>query len=188
MKRLVQVALILWPAMMFAQDRTGYTIFHNTISVLIDSSETRKVYLGFFSGRPRGGATIGFDSSAINPNDEVEVTGDLTFFIRMDSLVVSAEKDSLSGYALELTHDGYAADDDTLWFDWPNYTTGSTQRWTAWVPFNRDSTGFSMKIALTNKYDPCFGFEIGFIQAAADSNGTGSGMISRGTIDTAEVR
>lgn len=189
MKKLLFILLALLVNDLAAQDTGRPMVFANQATITIDSSETVKVWLGLYGIRGSG-EKVGFGTSSINPANMVQWTGDLEFNFDIDSSATSIEFDSLAMYVIELNHLGQTKG-DTLFADWENNTVSadSTVEYIDWIPYNRTGAAHPLfSINLTGKLAPSFGLEIGFIQAAADSNGTGNGMVSIITLNTSEVK
>jgi len=193
MKKIVLVlAFCLIASMGLAQDQgTGIEINKNIITVLIDSSTAKSVWYGFPG---RGGGISGFSEVAIDPKDQVFNTGDL---VLMGQLTVSSgteASDSLHAYALPLGPDGYVMGEDTLWFDWDDHTTRTTETTVAsgylnWAEFDGTLgvTTYTFWINLTNKYPPCWGLKFVFDNFTGEG-GTNSDMIVSAILQTGEVR
>lgn len=189
MKKLLLALLI--PFAVFAQEPSRPQTFHHRITVDFDSTETKTIFFTLEAGNKWQA-----DTTAINPNNWVQSTGDLEVNFRLDSMAVSTEFDSLTGYFLELNHEGYPKG-DTLWIDWENFTVNSdsTIEYISWVPWNRSGTTLGVtkpfSVNLTNKFAPCYGLKAVFTQVSNDSgpaSTTEVDMHARMTFDINPVR
>lgn len=170
--------LILFVSVGFAQDGKIQRA-QSTFSVELDSTETATFFYKFDDGAP--------SLTAVNPEDNIRSDRCLLMYGWIDSAaaVTTTEYDSLAGYAIQLTHDGYLLN-DTLFFDFTANGIGDTLQYLSWTPFSRagrtiGTTATQFYIDFGTEIDNSFGLKIVWTQVAADSNGTGNGV--RSTIE-----
>lgn len=192
MKKLfIILGLLLFAFQATAQEGTGVQINQNQITFLIDSLDAKSIWYGF----PGSGAgTQGFSEVAIDLKNRTFNTGDLVI---MGQLTVSSgteSSDSLHAYALPLGPDGYVMGEDTLWFDWDDHTTRTTETtvvsgYLNWSEFSGTLgvTTYSFWINLTNKYPPAWGMKFVFDNFAG-KGAANSDMITSCLLQTGEVR
>ncbi len=194
MKKIVLIAaFILIAGQVFAQRQgTGIEIAQNTITVLVDSSDAKSVWYGFPG---TGGGIMGFSEIAIDTKDRVFNSGDLVLMGKLTVSSGSEASDSLQAYAIPLGPDGFVMGEDTLWFDFDDHTTSTTELSAAnggylnWSAFSGTLgvTTYTFWINLTNKYPPAWGMKYVFNNHDGDDSGSGT-MISSLELLTGEVR
>ena len=175
-KLLLLTAFLLIPLLSFAQQGTQVKL-NNTITVTLDSSDATTFYFGFMGD---GSGTFGLSETAFDPKDEVKTTGDLVLYGKLTASLGSGGTDSLQAYALPLGHDGYVMAGDTLWFDWDDHYTSTTETTGAsgYLDFSVFSatptlgtTAYTFWIELTGAYPPCCGFKFYFNAHEGDDSG-----------------
>lgn len=159
-------------------------------SVTLDSSETASIFIGFKGPR---GPKVEYDSTRNTDGILDFVRYDpsefLVYFTLDTSMVTgtSAEIDSFTASGYFLGHDAKRISSQ-IFFDFANNDTAVAASWTAWTPNNRTGNVAHIWADLITVAQPAFGFEFIVQQAAIDSNGTGSGIITKVTANIPVVR
>lgn len=189
MKKLIGVLLLL-ATNVWSQNDNRPTLYTSAVTITLDSTETEKVWLGFY-GNKKSDEVMGFSATVSNPPNVVNFTGDGEINVRLDSLSTGTESDSLAIYMIETNSSGIIKG-DTLWADTQtrSFTADSTREYFSWVSYSRDTTSALPlnSFNFTGKLTPSFGFELGLIQVANDSLGTGNGFRSRAIIEAIQVK
>lgn len=188
MKKIVLiVTFILIASIGLAQQGTGIETNSNvSAAVSLSGLDGTNIWYGFVG---YGGGKAGFSTVAIDPKDKVFNTGDFSLMGKLTLTSGSEASDSLHAYALPLGPDGFVMGEDTLWFDWDDHTTSTTETTVAsgyldWSAFDGTLgvTTYTFWINLTNKYPPCHGLKFFF-----DVNDEGN-MVASLVLIASEVR